>query len=514
MPSASAQLDHLLLHLSGDETLLHELDAEDLHWLDAADDEEVRQLLMQLAGLDPSRIVAVNLAGVLRHLVYRLQPWMKAARKTLPADIVPVIAHLYKHLGKQHASRAYLLQMLTSSGEEDELEAFIDLVISDPPNDASAVMLAFGPLFQHTDYDPATLFPRLLDAIAQPTVAASVIDLANFLTRQGLLDVHPGSQRKEQLMQLLGAIVQQLEQIEETPDEVAESRAALMQQIEDGVALGVALCDALALIGDKEAIGKLYQAFEIRHRRLRTEAAAALARFDEQEGEDALIRLAAEPVARLRVLAYADELGFGDKIDDQYRTAAARAEAELALWLGQPSQMGIPPSQLELVDAREQYWPSYDEPLDCYLFRFTYQVGEAQFSNVGIAGPITHAFGADLQDLPPDDIYAAFAGWQAEHEDIYEQDVTHLNESQRVDVAKLERRLRDDHFDAIQPTTLAMFLGDKVLAARATREGHAGIAITDGQESLWFASRNPERPIRAAEALCIYKGRRLLRSFN
>jgi hypothetical protein len=274
------------------------------------------------------------------------------------------------------------------------------------------------------------------------------------------------------------------------------------------------LCDALALIGDKAAVAKLYQAFEIRHRRLHTEAAAALARFEEEAGREALIALAAEPVARLRVLAYADELDLSDRIEEQYRTDAAQAESELALWLAQPSQMGIPPTRLELVDSRTQYWPGYDEPVACFLFRFTYQVGETQYSNIGIAGPGTHAFAADLQDLPPNDIYAAFAGWQAEHEDIYELDANELTEQQRVEVAKLERRLRDDHYDAIQPTMLGMFLGDRVLVAKAAREGHAGIAVTDGHESLWFANRNPERPIRSLEAICIYKGRRLLRSFN
>ena len=54
---------------------------------------------------------------------------------------------------------------------------------------------------------------------------------------------------------------------------------------EDGVGLAVALCDALAQIGNKEAIGKLYQAMDLSHRRLRTEAAAALAKLGEEAGE-------------------------------------------------------------------------------------------------------------------------------------------------------------------------------------------------------------------------------------
>ena len=514
MSSVPAHLNNLLTHLVGGYTNLQELDAEQLHWLDAAPDSEVEELLIRLTESEPSEISPTNLASVLSHLVYRLQPWRKSERRRLSASLVPLVVRLYQRLGPETVARAYLLQMLSSSAGDEELAAFVSLLVSDPPGDASGVLLSFGPLFQHTGYDPQSLFPELLDAIAHLTVAASVIDLANFLTRRSLLGVHPGAERRQQLMDLLGAIAQRLGKIEEAPDEVAGSQEALIQQIDESVALGVALCDGLALIGDREAIPKLYQAFEIRHRRLHTEAAAALARFDEEVGRDALIALAQEPVARLRVLAYAEELDLVDKIDEEFQTPAAKAESELALWLAQPSQMGIPPTQLELVDSRNQYWPGYDEPVDCFLLRFTYQVGEGQYSNIGIAGPATHAFAADLQDLPPSDIYAAFAGWQAEHEDIYELDVNELTEQQRVDVSKLERRLRDDHFDALQPTTLGMFLGDRVLVAQATREGHSGIAVTDGHESLWFANRNPERPLRSLEAICIYKGRRLLRSFN
>src|SRR6185312_3349414 len=142
--------------------------------------------------------------------------------------------------------------------------------------------------------------------------------------------------------------------------------------------------DALALIGDKSAVGKLYQALRVGHRRLRTEAAAALARLGEAQGADELAQLAAEPIARLRVLAYTDELGLKEKIDPQYTTAVARAEAELCVWLAEPTQYGVPPTSCELFDCRRQHWPGFDDPVDCFLFQFQYVVtldsGEQAFS--------------------------------------------------------------------------------------------------------------------------------------
>ncbi len=61
-----------------------------------------------------------------------------------------------------------------------------------------------------------------------------------------------------------------------------------------------ALCDTLALMDCQPAIGKLHQALSLRHRRVQTEAAYALARLDQEIGRQTLIGLAAEPVARLR----------------------------------------------------------------------------------------------------------------------------------------------------------------------------------------------------------------------
>jgi len=486
----------------------------ELQWLGEATDAQLDEFLKTLLDAKLTGNNEPALGEVFRYLIDRLRPWDASNRRRLPATTVPLIVALYRRLGQASAARCHLLQLLAASAIPYELAEFANLVVEDPPCDAPSAMLAFGPLFQHTSYDPNALFPKLLDGLAHQVVAASILDLANFLFRHGLIDPHPGETRKEQLIELLGAVVGRLARMEEDPTEFAASPHEIAQQIGDAVALAVALCDALALIGDQEAVGKLYQALEVRHRRLHTEAAAALARLGEDAGKDALVALASEPVARLRVLAYAEELDLTDKLDEQFTLPPARAEAELALWLAQPSQMGLPPSQLELIDSRTQHWPGYDEPVECFLFRFTYHLPTSDYSNVGIASPLTYAFGADLLDLPPDDIYAAFAGWHAEHEDIFEMDAAALTEAQRLEVTRLERRLRDHDYDSVQATILGMFLGDKVLVARALREGHAGIAVIDEYEPIWFPLRNPSRPISSHEACCIYKGRRLLRAFN
>jgi hypothetical protein len=346
-----------------------------------------------------------------------------------------------------------------------------------------------------------------------------VLDLANFLLREKLTKRHPAADRAAQLVALLGELVQSLSRLEERPGDAGESPREVSQRIARGVALAVALCDALALIGNEAAIPKLYQALEIGHRRVKTEAAAALARLGEQRGVDELVRLAAEPVARLRVLAYADELGILAKFDPKFASPEARAEAELCVWLAEPTQFGVPPAGFELYDHRRQFWPGFAKPVDCYLFRFQYVVtiegeGERSFSNIGIAGPLAHAFLADLGDLSPEDIYAAFAGWQAQHEEIREYDVGRLSQSEQLEVERLKRRLHDAGFAHIEPLTMGYFFSEKALVAACVRDGAPGVAVVDFQDIAFIPAKSGRRSVGPAEAYCIYKGRKLLKTFN
>src|SRR6185503_9186201 len=102
-----------------------------------------------------------------------------------------------------------------------------------------------------------------------------------------------------ELITLLGELVQTLLLLEERPDQFGDTAQELSRRVARGVALAVSLCDALALMGEQSATGKLNQALRVGHRRLRTEAAAALARLGEEAGVTELVQLAAEPVARL-----------------------------------------------------------------------------------------------------------------------------------------------------------------------------------------------------------------------
>ncbi len=400
-----------------------------------------------------------------------------------------------------------------AQASSSDVAVLVESLVDDPPTSDDAIVSIFTPLFRNRGVQPEALFPRLLDGLSHPQLAAPILDLANYFSRENLINEHPASSIADRLASLLGEVSQRLCQLEESKI-LSESPERISEKVSEGVTLAVSLCDALALIGDDSVVGKLYQALEPSHRRLRTEAAAALARLGESVGEEELVKMAAEPVARLRSLAYAEELDLLDKIPDEHKSAVARAEAELALHLSQHTQLGFPPTRCELVDQCEQFWPGYEDPIECFLLRFDYELGPGHYSNVGIVGPLTHAMTADLANLPTGDIYAIFAGWQAEHEDIREMDVERLSDAQRVDVSRLERRARDAGYTNISPVTLGFFFGDRVLVASARHEGNEGMITVDAEDVVWHSSTTSVRPLGAHELWCWYKGKKLLSTFN
>jgi hypothetical protein len=439
-----------------------------------------------------------------------------AAPQQWPADeeSLALAAAFYRRQGASSRTRHHVLRWLARAETNAALARFAELVASDPPGRAEDAVMAFVPLFQRKTYDPRALFPRLLDALEHPGAAAAVLDLANYLTRQGRLSPHPAADRAGRLAALLGNLVEGLNLLQEQPPESAEGQDRIREQVNESVALVVSLCDALALVGDKVAVGKLYQALDLSHRRLRTEAAAALARLGEQAGVDVLVEMVAEPVVRPAALACLDELGLVDRVPEDRRNPVARAEGDLAAWLAEPAQFGLAPSSLELVDSRRQFWPGYVEPIDCYLFRYRYVFARQELTGVAITGPVTHAFHADLEDLPPADIHAAYAGWQAEHEEIRETPAEQLDPRAAARFARLAERLAEQGYQEARLVKVGHFFGGDFPVATVSRSGQPGVIVVDGDAIAWFPCGSTQRPLGPDEAYNIFKGRRLLRAFN
>ncbi len=430
------------------------------------------------------------------------------------------VARLADRLGELDANAAaHALQILAAQGDEESINLLAEMLADSPPQEWKNVAIALSPLW-HADAEQLSLFfDRLYEGGLQPSTLTVLLDLAAYSMRAGKLSLHPWQERHSELNSLLASVVARLSVMEREPAKFGSDVAEVQRVLNDSVSLTVSLCDALGLIGNPECEASLLQAMDLSHRRIQAEAAGALVRIGNDKGKKRLVELASDPVARLRAVSYADEFGLAEEIDESLRLPVALAESELAAWLASPDHFGFPPQSLELIDSRTQYWPSYDEPQNCFLFRYTYDFPDnqtlgGQLRNVGIAGPATHAFNADLSQLPTEDIYAAFAGWQAEHEDIFEVPMALLNSAQRREADRLIETLAMQELEVSEAIALTFFLGEVAILANVERAGKPHCAITDGLELICLPTKATPTALTPEILLAIYRGRKLLRTFN
>lgn len=424
------------------------------------------------------------------------------------------VVELYLLWPDTDIQRHLLLSYLASRVDEPCWRAFTDLIVESPPGDVHHVIEAFVPFWKCKHGPYKVLFPQLLDAVQHPQVAAVVLDFSNFLSRERKLAEHPGWVRRAQLTALLGQLVERLEKFEDDSARSGVADLDTAKAVTETIALAVALCHAMALMNHTDAIGKLHRMLALRHRRLRVEAAYALAKLQDTAGIENLKEMASESVVRLRANAYAAELGVLDEIAAEYRSPQAVAEAHMVVHLAEPSQFGLPPTSCELVDDRELYWPGFDEPVRCFLFQFRYAFAHGELVNTGIVGPVTLCVSSDLTDLPVPDVYAVFAGLGIEHDDVRMWNVDHEDPHQQIEITKCSRFLEQKGCTQIRPAFFASFFGDSCFVASVECHGERGTMVVDHTDAHWIAAGNLQRPIDAKTAYGMYVGRAVLEHFN
>ena len=409
----------------------------------------------------------------------------------------------------------HLLQHLYAMIQTGQsLGLLVDSLRNRPPDEWIGAAQVLSPLMQHDDWPVEALYPEILDCLQSPALASPVLDVASYLLRRSQVERHPAADRLPMLNELLGAVSGRLSQFEQDPRVLGDSVEVVQAKLGEAVALAVSLCDTVALIGDESSIGKLNQAIELRHRRVQCEAAGALARFGDEVGKKRLLELTKDPAARLRAISYADELGFGDSVDEAYRSEDATAEAEMAVWLSQPQQMGVPPTHVEVIETRRMLWPSFQDPVDIALVRFEFNFGDRTFSNVGICGPVTFAMSTDVADFPIDDIFAIYAGWHAEHPDIFSITADSFNDVQSRMMAVFAKHLSQLGYESVAAKQLGFFLDEHAGVFQAVRDDTECVVVTDGLETIDKPISGRMRPPAPEDIFNLYKGRKMLRTFN
>ncbi len=468
-----------------------------------------------ILSFDPTPQRARTLVEVLHEAVQPRLYENEAAN--MSPEAVRRLAEWYRLPGIEAVARFPILRTLAVDGSPAAAAALAELIVEAPPTDERQAVMSLVPLFQpRGDQLPGAsqLFPKLLDALAQPALAPAVLDLANFLVRRKFVEEHPAKARVGELATLLGSLAQRLAKIEESPQDYASSPAELSKIVNDSVTLVVSLCDALALAGDTSVVGKLHQTLSLAHRRVQTEAAAALARLGDKQGIEHLKQLAADPAARTRVLAYLEELGQVNVVEEQYRSPESRAAGDLSAWMAQPTRFGLAPDSLELIDQTKQYWPGYVDPVDCFLFTYAYGRGGSTAEGVGLAGPTISALQFDLQDFPPSDIYALYAALDVEHDEIFDTPIVELSDAQDTAWEHVALELKQQGYADVELVRWGNFFGEQHAVATAVRDGRRGVIIVADNEAEWIGLPQVSRGLGPDEIYAMYKGRKLLKSFN
>ncbi|MGB7325325.1 MAG: HEAT repeat domain-containing protein [Rubripirellula sp.] len=454
---------------------------------------------------------AAIVGGILR-VVHTVM--LQAGQETIAGLNIDEIETIEKSLPVGTPNRYLLLHLLATIGSRPSLARLLGMLQQSPPEKWIEAAQVLSPLMQNDDWPTDAVYPELLGAIQHPTLASPILDLANYLVRKQRVAIHPATDRIETLNLLLGEISGRLARFEEDPHTFGDDVDTVQNRLGEAVALAVSLCDTVGMLGQESSVGKLHQALDLKHRRVQCEAAGALARLGDSDGKARLIELTKDPTARLRAIHYADELGLGNRVEEQYRSDTSTAESELSLWLSQPQQMGVPPTSVEVVDTKRMLWPSFTDPVDIHLVRFEYNFGERVYSNVGITGPVTFAMSADVADFAMADIYAIYAGWHAEHPEIFIVAAEHLNEVQIRVMSAFQKHLEQTGYESIKPALLGFFLEEKAGVFMAMRDNKPCAVVTDGLETVDYPVGGRLRPITPGDLFNLYKGRKMLRTFN
>lgn len=433
-------------------------------------------------------------AAIMEQFMLTLVRWLRSIQDPEDADpttqllqlsLIQQVSLLYSKLHHHglHRTEGNLLHVLFSNRYPIAIQLGVDLLISKPPSNWTDISFALTPLMQSKTWNVEDLFPKLLQT-ADPAVLAPALDVANHCFLERRLTTHPASTDYDRLLNLLGGLANQLQMLEENPRRFGNSVQTIQKILFDSVSLAVSLCHTLGLMGRPDAIGKLNQAIGLSHRRIQTEAAYALAKLGDTNGRKKLLDLAADFTCRQRVLAYAEELGMEDQIDERYTSSASVAESRLANWLAQNDQMGIAPIRMELLDQRTLSWPGYEQPQECFLFRFEYDLQNCVYSNLGIAGPMCNSFSDDLANISMDDAFAMFVGWDIDHPDVYETPIDALLSQQRGLVENWLQAI-DGRFDAIEILFFGVFLEHQAILARGTKGTETRVFVYDGDRFVF-----------------------------
>lgn len=232
--------------------------APELNWVDDVDIDQMLESLAELSGGVSPNIMDRGLEIIIRRLTETTDVDGESETPGDDPRRLNAISKLYVAVPPEARSRNYLLNWLATIGSEASLLRFSQLCIEAPPTCPSSIVVAFAPLLQHNrTFQVEYVFPELLGGLQHPSIAAAILDLANFVTRENRVQQHPAAGHADSLIRMLGMLTEQLAMLEEGKVPEGKAPNEISRMVNDTVSLIASLCDSLSLIKAEDAIGKL-----------------------------------------------------------------------------------------------------------------------------------------------------------------------------------------------------------------------------------------------------------------
>ena len=249
---------------------------------------------------------------------------------------------------------------------------------------------------------------------------------------------------------------------------------------------------------------------------VRLEAAWVAAKTGEAGGIERLADYCLDFRTSQKAARYLEELNLGEHIPAEAAGEDFVAQAAFAEWLAHPNELGQPPDELEVVDSRELPWPPSREPRRMYLLKFLLRARRGMADDqigAGLVGSVTWCFFSyELEQRPPEDVYAVHAYWECTHESL----ITEIEVD--PDSGEYDGMLKQalDHADDLRVVAAAEFSPELeypqavIGLATGKRDGVAGWMALDGPRSRWYSASDMPEGTTDKAVLMIHAGRTLL----
>jgi hypothetical protein len=242
--------------------------------------------------------------------------------------------------------------------------------------------------------DGPALIERLRDPLPTGFAAICTLDLANTFSRQGRLEKHPFDG-------LAGHLLLEGWLSGSDPEHFSYARSSAA---------------ALPYLAQRARQTLAALAMDHPDPPVQMEAARASACGGAEAGLKFLSRMCLDPRYSQSTQRHLKELDRTDLIPTAALEPNFKAMCEMCEWLAFPTEFGQPPTEIEVYDTRELFWPPTKDRRRLWLLRYTYKnwTSDGQDNvGVGMVGSQTFAlFGETSADMCPEDIYGLHCCWE------------------------------------------------------------------------------------------------------